>query len=91
MHLLIQPSFTESFNLVTADGAAEGIPSAVGDAIEWVPQHWKGIPDDANDIARVGLNLLVDRASGRDGLHALQRNNDMGVAAWKHYLYVQGK
>ena len=34
MHLLLQPSYTESFNVVTADGAAEGVPSVVSDAIE---------------------------------------------------------
>jgi hypothetical protein len=27
MHLLLQPSYTESFNVVTADGVAEGVPS----------------------------------------------------------------
>jgi hypothetical protein len=29
MHLLLQPSYTESFNMVTADGVAEGVPSVV--------------------------------------------------------------
>ena len=37
MHLLLQPSYTESFNVVTADGIAEGVPSVVSDAIEWAP------------------------------------------------------
>ncbi|HVV47334.1 MAG TPA: hypothetical protein VHC72_19120, partial [Bryobacteraceae bacterium] len=31
MHLLLQPSYTESFNVVTADGVAEGVPSVVSD------------------------------------------------------------
>jgi hypothetical protein len=26
MHLLLQPSYTESFNMVTADGVVEGVP-----------------------------------------------------------------
>ena len=41
MHLLLQPSYTESFNMVTADGIAEGVPSVVSDAIDWAPGHWK--------------------------------------------------
>src|SRR6185312_13838652 len=34
MHLLMQPSYTESFNMVTADGIAEGVPSVVSSAID---------------------------------------------------------
>ena len=54
MHLLLQPSYTESFNMVTADGVAEGVPSVVSEAIDWAPQHWKAMTDDVLDIARVG-------------------------------------
>jgi hypothetical protein len=32
MHLLIQVSYTESFNMVTADGVLEGVPSVTSDA-----------------------------------------------------------
>jgi hypothetical protein len=88
MHLLLQPSFTESFNLITADGAAEGIPSVVSDSIEWAPRYWKADPDNAHDVARVGLALIANRNTGRDGLHALARNNMIGVEAWKSYLGV---
>jgi hypothetical protein len=88
MNVMVQPSFSESFNLVTADGAAEGVPSAVGDAIDWVPSWWQGKPDDSNSIARVMLQLLNDGNASRDGVQALQRNNDTGVAAWKRYLGV---
>jgi len=88
MHVMIQPSFSESFNLVTADGAAEGVASAVGDVIEWAPDYWKAIPDNAHDVARVGLALLCNRNTGRDGIHALMRNNQTGVLAWKTWLGV---
>ena len=37
MHLLVQLSYTESFNMVTADGIAESVPSVVSDAIDWTP------------------------------------------------------
>ncbi len=87
MHLMLQPSFSESFNLVTADGAAEGIASVVTDAIEWAPQWWKSSPE-TTDVIRTGLQLLNDSNTGRDGIHALQRNNVTGVAAWKRYLGV---
>ncbi len=88
MHLMLQPSFSETFNLVTADGAAEGIASVVSSVIEWAPDWWKANPDQTTDVARRGLCLLNDSNSPRDGIHALQRNNVSGIAAWKHYLGV---
>ncbi len=86
MHLLLQPSFTESFNVVSADGVAEGIASVVSDVIEWAPDWWKCSPDDTNDIARVGRTLLSDSHTGRDGLEALTRHNDDGTKAWVEWL-----
>ncbi len=86
MHLLLQPSYTESFNMVTADGIAEGVPSVVSEAIDWVPTHWQAAIDDVMDIARVGRNLLHDPQAARDGLAALEQHNREGLAAWQEYL-----
>lgn len=86
MHLLLQPSFTESFNVVTADGVAEGIPSVVSDVIEWAPAWWKVPPDDTEAIGRTGRALLSDAHTGRDGLAALTAHNTAGVAAWSQFL-----
>lgn len=86
MHLLLQPSFTESFNVVTADGVAEGVASVVSDVIEWAPDDWKACPDNTQDIAKVGRHLLNDHGDGRDGLHALMRHNEDGVNQWERYL-----
>lgn len=88
MHLLLQPSYTESFNMVTADGIAEGVPSVVSEAIEWAPAHWKAEVDDVEDIARVGRALLFDPHAARHGLRALKQHNAHGVNAWKQYLGV---
>src|SRR5581483_4428067 len=60
MHLLLQPSYTESFNMVTADGIAEGVPSVVSSAIDWVPKYWQACADTVLDIARTGRQLLRD-------------------------------
>ena len=58
MHVLLQPSFTESFNVVTADGIAEGVPTVTSEAIDWVPSTWQADPDDAGDVACVAEYLL---------------------------------
>lgn len=86
MHLLLQPSYTESFNVVTADGVAEGVPSVVSEAIHWAPDSWKARVDDAGDIARVGRRLLGSRRAGRQGLLALKRHNAGAMRVWREYL-----
>ncbi len=86
MDLLLQPSYTESFNMVTADGIVEGVPSVVSPAIEWAPQSWHCEPDDVNSIARVGIMLLNDTHSAKHGFHALQKYNQKGTNSWVRYL-----
>jgi hypothetical protein len=88
MDLLISCSYTESFNMITADGVAEGVASVVSDAIDWAPDHWKAKVDDVMNIARVGRYLLCDPNTGVDGLRALTRHNDEGLAAWRLFLGV---
>ena len=88
MHLLLQPSYTESFNMVTADGIAEGVPSVVSDAIDWAPKAWKAAFDDVVEIARVGRQLLCDAHAMEDGVAALEAHNVLGLQSWKTYLGV---
>jgi hypothetical protein len=86
MHLLLQPSYTESFNVVTADGVAEGVPSVVSEAIAWAPDSWKAPVDDAHAMAQVGLKLLGSRWAPRRGLAALKAHNKTALAAWNSFL-----
>jgi len=86
MHLLLQPSYTESFNMVTADGVAEGVPSVVSHAIDWVPEHWKAMMDDVLDIARVGRYLLTDPCAPREGFEALTEHNTDGIKVWRAFV-----
>jgi hypothetical protein len=72
MDLCMQVSFTETFNIVTADAACEGVPSVVSDAIEWTPHRWHANVDNAGDIARVGSSLLWDIHGAEEGFEALE-------------------
>jgi hypothetical protein len=89
MHLLLQPSYTESFNMVTADGVAEGVPSVVSSAIDWAPHDWKADVDDTLAIARAGRRLLHDPIAAADGRRALVRYVADGVHSYKHFLKAQ--
>ena len=86
MNILLQPSFTETFNMVSADGACQGIPSVVSDAIEWAPDHWKAAADDAVDIANKAIALLYDPYAGAEGKEALHQFVNVGKQAWLDYL-----
>ncbi|MBV9301520.1 MAG: hypothetical protein JOY62_17415 [Acidobacteriaceae bacterium] len=86
MQLLMQPSYTESFNMVTADGVAEGVASVVSNAIDWAPEHWKARVDDVLDIARVGRRLLLDPRAARDGFHALKQYVSDGLRAYREHF-----
>jgi hypothetical protein len=89
MHLLLQPSYTESFNMVTADGTAEGVASVVSEAIDWAPGDWKADVDDVLDIARVGRRLLCDTSAAEDGLRALERQTTDGIASYRAYFTLR--
>jgi hypothetical protein len=89
MYLLLQPSYTESFNMVTADGVAEGVASVVSDAIDWAPADWRANVDDVLAIARVGRRLLADPRAPQDGFRALQSYVADGLSAYRHYLAIQ--
>lgn len=86
MHLLLQPSYTESFNMVSADGVAEGVPSVVSEAINWLPRNWTAAVDDSNSIARVGRSLLADPFASRDGLRALTGYVRDGLASYQQFF-----
>jgi hypothetical protein len=86
MHLLMQPSYTESFNIVTADGVAEGVPSVVSSAIDWVPDHWQADADDVADIARVGSALLKNADAAQEGLESLTSYVTTGAAIWAKWI-----
>lgn len=86
MDVLMQPSFTESFNLVTADGIAEGVPSAVSETIDWVPPGWIAHAHDTHSLAKTAMALLHDPHAAHEGQEALRRYVKHGMHEWLEYL-----
>ena len=86
MHLLVQVTHTESFNGVTADGIAEGVPSVVSPAIDWVPLDWQANPDKAGEIADTGKRLLCDPGAIAAGYQALAGYNANALRGWGDFL-----
>ena len=87
MDVLFQVSYTESFNMVTADGVNEGVPTVTSDAITWVPEDWKAHADNVYDVMGVASSLLENRAIEADkGVVALTKHNVEGYGFWKEFL-----
>ena len=86
MHLLLQPSYTESFNNVTADGVTQGVASVVGFPISWVPDAWRACPDDAREVAQAGVRLLGDQEAVAEGHRHLVAHNDKAAELWRGWL-----
>jgi hypothetical protein len=86
MHLVLQPSYDETFNVVTADGIAEGTPVVTAPSIEWSPQSWWCEPSDPSSIAKVGIRLMFDPHAIQDGREHLRRYVRNGVRLWLDYL-----
>lgn len=72
--------------VVTADASAEGVPTVVGEAIDWLPTDWVANIDDAHDIARVANNLLSDPRSGRKATQALEIYTCNATKTWIDFL-----
>jgi hypothetical protein len=86
MNILMQPSYTETFNNVTADGLSEGVASVVGPSIEWAPHGWKAEPDYSSEVAATARRLLFDPHAAKEGYHALQHYVRDGLSYWKEFL-----
>ncbi len=91
LHLMMQVSYTESFNMVTADGISRGVPSVVSHTIDWVPRRWIADSDDPLDVAQVGRNLITDPHAIIDGVRALERHNHNGLNAWAEFMDINIK
>ena len=87
MDILFQMSYTESFNMVTADGVSEGVPSVTSDAIVWVPDNWKAQADNVYSVVEIAKHMLRHREHEvHEGREALRKHNHHGFQFWKAFL-----
>lgn len=86
MDVLLQPSWTESFNMVTADGVAEGVSSAVLESVGWVPHSWIAKLDDTSSLATTAIALLFNPHAPGEGQEYLARYVKHGTDRWLDYL-----
>lgn len=86
MNILLQPSYTETFNNVTADGICEGTPSVVSDVIDWCPKNWQASTDDSVDVANTARRLLTDHHAVKQGYESLSHYVHLGIHYWEKFF-----
>jgi glycosyltransferase involved in cell wall biosynthesis len=86
MHVLFQPSFDETFNVVTADGIAEGVPSVSSPSIEWTPDNWHCKPEDPYSMVQIAIALLYDQHAVVEARLKLTNFVLQGLGNWLDYI-----
>jgi len=86
MHIVLQPSFTESFNCVAAEAVRMGVPVVGSESIDWLPSRWQAKADDAEDVARVAEYLIKSPHVVEDGRCALASHVARGLDVWRRFL-----
>jgi hypothetical protein len=88
MNLGLQVSFSESFNIVSADFASIGVPIVVSEEISWMPEDFMADTTDAFDIVETmkhveKMSSWVARLKMR---RSLIKYNRISERAWLKFL-----
>lgn len=88
MDIGMQVSFSESFNIITADFVYGGVPIVVSDDVDWMPQHTRVSPNSALAMAKKMYQLWQIRSgiSARDNMVALNNYNYNATEKWERFL-----
>jgi len=91
MDIGLQISFSESFNIVTADFVRSGIPIIVSHAVRWMPDKCK-VGFDVSEISdKINHVLSFSDHYIHTAKRALNRYNDDALEVWEHFLNVEEK
>ncbi len=88
MDISMQVTFSETYNIVTADAVANHIPVVVSPEVRWVSDRYKVSPTSVDEMVD-GLGLaLKDGAHGSHGinLYCLTRFNRQSISIWANFL-----
>lgn len=90
MDLSMQVSYTESFNIVTADTISQHVPVIVSHDIDWVPEICKANPNDVMDMVDKMNTVLGHKPFVvRKTVEAINSYTRKGVRQWWDFLYPQ--
>lgn len=85
MDVSVQVSFSETFNIVTADAVMMGVPVVVSSEISWVNPRYRADPTNADDIMKKMEIAISDAAQGGQniniaGLDSYNKRSHMAIS-----------
>lgn len=88
IHISMQVSFSETFNIVSADAVLRNIPIVVSDEVFWAYNAFKTSPTDSNKIIKTLKYVHFMRKFNAQYLNkvSLDKYNKSVISAWKHVL-----
>lgn len=84
MDVVMQVSFSETFNIVSADAVTSGVPIVVSDKVLWASSMFRAKDDDSGNIAQT-IGVALSQSNGRN-LYGLEQYNVKSVQAWVKFL-----
>lgn len=88
MDLAMQVSYTESFNIVTADAVSQLVPVVVSPDISWMPDICKADPNSTLDIIDKIETLFKHKSYViNQTIQSLKKYNKQSLREWFDFLY----
>lgn len=87
MDLGLQVSFTESFNIVTADFVAQGVPIIVSNDITWMPNISRTDTfNDINLVSKIDMALRKVNLFTAESKRSLKKYNKKSLIVWSDFI-----
>ena len=90
MHLGMQISLSESFNLVAADMVTAGIPMVVSDSIDWTSKDCRAATNNFRDIVETAKFNLRSPWVLEENRRNLRAYSDSAIKVWSHFVETSG-
>ena len=87
MDISLQVSFTETFNIVSADAVGLGVPIVVSKQVDWACRAFQADPNNASDIAAKMREALHSRIGTFLNYWGLSCYNRMSAKVWCRYFH----
>lgn len=89
MDVGLQVSYSESFNIVSADMAVNGVPIVVSSEIRWVDPQFQVDPNDSSGIARAirrAVKANEESTVNHGTINALHAYDMTSIKLWKDFI-----
>jgi glycosyltransferase involved in cell wall biosynthesis len=87
MDIGMQISLSESFNIVTADFVASGVPIVVSNDVDWMPEDYRVDPTIPGDMLSVMRRTWRNKDKAkRDASRSLREHNKSANRRWLKFL-----